>query len=54
MGHGHAEDSQFVWLAGQSAAGGHHVRQLRDVLGHLVTATPLYLAVVLSGTERRI
>lgn len=47
VGHGHAQDGQFVRLAGQGAAGGHHVRQLRDVGRHLVPPPALDLAVVL-------
>lgn len=43
----HAQDGELVGLAGQGAARGHHVRQLRDVGGHLVPSPSLYLAVVL-------
>lgn len=53
MGHGHSEDGEFVWFAGQRAAGGHHVGQFRDVGRHLVSPAPLDLAVVLSGERRR-
>ncbi len=46
---GHAQDGEFVWLPGERAAGGHHVRQLCDVQGHLITPAALNLTVVLSG-----
>lgn len=47
MRHGHPEDGELVRLAGQCAARGHHVRQLRDVGRHLVAAPALDFAVVL-------
>lgn len=47
--HGHAQDGELVGLAGQRAARGHHVRQLRNVGGHLVSPSSLNLAVVLSA-----
>lgn len=49
----HAQDGEFVGLAGQRAAGRHHVRQLRDVGGHLVPSPPLYLAVVLPAVDKQ-
>ena len=56
VGDSHAQNGQLVWLAGQGAAGGHHVRQLRDVRRHLVPPPPLDLTVVLprvtTGEER--
>ena len=49
MRHGHPQDGQLVWLAGQRVTGWHHVGQLRDVGGHLVPSPPLNLTVVLPG-----
>lgn len=49
----HAQDGELVRLAGQRAAGRHHVRQLRDVGGHLVPSPPLYLAVVLPAADKQ-
>lgn len=49
----HAQDGELVGLAGQCAAGRHHVRQLRDVGGHLVPSPPLYLAVVLPAADKQ-
>ncbi len=50
--HGHAQDGELVWFACQSAAGGHHVRQLRDVSGHLIPPPALDLAVILPAVRR--
>lgn len=47
VGNSHAKDGQLVGLASQGAARGHHVRQLRDVLGHLIPPAPLNLTVIL-------
>lgn len=47
MGHGHPEDGEFVGLASQRAAGGHHVGQLRDIGCHLVAAPAFDFAMVL-------
>ena len=49
VSHGHPEDGELVWLAGEGVAGWHHVRELGDVGGHLVPPPPLDLAVVLPG-----
>jgi hypothetical protein len=46
---GHPEDGELVRLPGEGVAGGHHVRQLRDVGGHLVPSPPLDFAVILAG-----
>jgi hypothetical protein len=46
---GHSEDGELVRLPGEGVAGGHHVRQLRDVGGHLVPSPPLDFAVILAG-----
>lgn len=53
VGDGHAEDGELVGLAGEGGAGGNHVTELGDVRGHLVPATPLDLAVVLSAERRQ-
>lgn len=53
MRHGHSQDGKFVGFACQRATGGHHVGQFRDVGRHLVSPTPLDLAVVLSEERRR-
>lgn len=58
----HAQDGELVRLPGQRTARGDHVRELGDVLSHLVPPPPLDLTVVLSsrkheirvGEERRI
>ena len=47
VGHSHPEYRQFVRLPRESAAGGHHVRQLRDVGRHLVPPPTLNFAVIL-------
>lgn len=49
----HAQYGELVGLAGQRAAGRHHVRQLRDVGGHLVPSPSLYLAVVLPAADKQ-
>lgn len=50
----HSKDSQLVRLPCQRAARGHHVGQLRDVGGHLVSPPPLDLAVIFpEGAEGR-
>lgn len=51
MRHRHPEDGELVWLAGQRAAGGHHVRQLRDVRRHLVSAPAFDFAVILPAVR---
>lgn len=51
--HGHTQDGELIWFPGKRAAGGHHVRQLGDVLRHFVTPAPLNLAVVLSAQTNR-
>ena len=48
MRRGHAQNGQFVGLALQCAARGHHDAQLVEIGGHLDTAAPLDLAVVLA------
>lgn len=50
--HSHAQDGELVWFACQCAAGGHHVWQLCDVSGHLISPPPLDLAVILPGVRR--
>lgn len=51
---GHAQDGELVWLPGQRAARGDHVRELGDVLGHLVPPPPFNLTVVLSSRKHEI
>lgn len=47
VGNRHTQYGQFVGFSGQGAAGGDHVRQLGDVLGHFVASASLNLTVVL-------
>lgn len=53
VGDGHPQDGQLVGFPCEGAAGGDHVRQLSDVLGHFVASASLNLTVVLSETERK-
>ena len=52
MGDSHSENGEFVRLASQGAAGGHHITELIDIGGHLVAAATLYLTVALSVVRR--
>lgn len=51
---GHAQDGELVRLPGQRAARGDHVRELGDVLCHLVPPAPLDLTVVLSSRKHEV
>ena len=50
---GHAQDGELVGLPGQRVARGDHVRELGDVLSHLVPPPPLNLTVVLSSRKHK-
>ena len=52
MRHRHAQNGELVRFPRQRRARGHHIGQLGDVGGHLVSAAPLDLAVVLPGGRR--